>query len=403
MGVLSPLGAGVSRNLLALRQHCSALTCESFRWGSFSRDHIVGRVPSTAYASGGFDPSEWFSVKELRRFDRFIQLGIVAAHEAVQQARLADLDAASRADVSVSIGSGIGGLDTIAGAAANVPGQGRPFYLPSVLINSCAGEVARRYGFRGAAEGNAASCATGTIAIGKAFQAIRDGYSTVVIAGASEAAVSAAGVKVFADLNALAASKPHAPNAASRPFDAERSGFVLSEGAAIVVLEARDHAIARHAPIFGEIVGFAQSTDAHDLIAPDPKGLGAERAMRGALADAALMPHEVEWINAHATGTPLGDDIEITAIEHVFAGQSKTVISSIKGLTGHTLGASGAIEVVLGLAALRFGMVLPNYNLERPSRQTFLRRPKQAEPYRSGYCLSNSFGFGGVNASLIMQ
>ncbi|RUT24317.1 hypothetical protein C0V97_17270 [Asaia sp. W19] len=401
MGIVSPLAVGVSSSLEALHAKRTPLTRERFQWGGFSRAHVVGRVPSRTYRVGGYTPDEWFSAKEQRRLDRFIQLGIVAAREAVCQARLMQLDAATRAGIAVSIGSGIGGLDTIARTASSVPGQGRPFYLPSVLINSCAGEIARRYGFLGGAEGNSASCATGTIAIGKAFQAIRDGYQSIVVAGATEAAVTPAGIKVFADLNALAeATDPHA---ASRPFDRARTGFVLSEGAAVLVLEARDHAISRGAPILGEITGFSQSADAHDLVAPDPLGQGAERAMRGALRDAGISPDAIGWVNAHATGTPLGDDIEIGAIEGVFAGYGEVVVSSIKGLTGHALGASGAIETVLGIAAMRTGMIPPNYNLEQPSRVSFLNRPQSDLPYRGGYCLSNSFGFGGVNAALVFH
>lgn len=403
MGVISPLGVGVPKNLIALRERQTGLERKSFLWGEVTRDYIVGCIPSITRDLGGYDPSEWFSHKEQRRLDRFIQIGIVAAQEAIHQARLPEMDAQSRTAVSVSIGSGIGGLETIGNASNAIPGRGRPFYLPSVLINSCAGEIARRYGFRGAAEGNSASCATGTIAIGKAFQAIRDGYGSIVVAGATEAAVTPSGLKVFADVNALATTHYDAASEASRPFDTDRTGFVLSEGAAIVVLEARDHALARKAPILGEILGFSQSADAHDLLAPDPIGAGAERAMRGALNDAEVASDAVAWINAHATSTPLGDDIEIMAIERVFGSSSKAVISSIKGLTGHALGASGAIEVVLSLAAMRSGIILPNFNLRQPSRQTIFRRPEVPECFEGGCCLSNSFGFGGVNASLIMQ
>jgi len=398
-GAVSPLGLGTAENWNALLSGTANLEIERFLYDRASTRFCVGRVPDRL--EGLYE--RLLTRKERHRLDRFILLGIVAAEEAIGQAGIDRLSEAARRDIGVIIGSGIGGLNTIVEAAKHMEQEKTVFYLPGVLTNSCSASVSARHGFRGGAYSASGACATGTLTIGQAFRAIRDGYNDIMVAGGTEAPVNAAGIKVFDNLRALGHDESLSARQISRPWDVGRTGFVLSEGAAVVVLEEHDHAHRRNAPILGEVVGFGQSADAGDLVAPEPSGAGPVAAMRAALRDAGWQPNDIDWINAHATGTPHGDDVELDAIEQVFGdrdAERPLFVSSSKGLTGHLLGASGALQAVLGLEALRHDIVPPNTNLVTPSRLSRFHLPVEPVTRPLSTFMLNSFGFGGVNGCL---
>ena len=355
-----------------------------------------------------FDPADWLDPREVRRVDRVGHFGLAAAAEAIAQAGLHDPDRGADIDprrVAVVVGSGVGGLTTLEdGVATRVtrgPERVGPLLVPMMMPNATAGLIALHHGFRGAALAVATACASGANSIGEAAALIRAGRADVVVAGGSEAAITPTALAGFARMGALS-RRHHDPAGASRPFDRDRDGFVMGEGAGIVVLERADHAERRGATVLGEVAGYGATCDAHHLTAPDPAGEGALACMEEALADAGISPAEVSHVNAHGTSTPLNDKAESDALVRLFGGTTPPVTST-KGVTGHLVGAAGAVEAVLGLLSARHGLVPPVANLTDPDVDPAVDLVRgEPRPVTGRVVLSNSFGFGGHNASLVL-
>jgi 3-oxoacyl-[acyl-carrier-protein] synthase II len=370
---------------------------------------IAGQVPAGVRAEGGLTLGEWIPVKDQKKMDRFIHLALVAATEAVEDSGWLPQDEAGCEATGVMIGSGIGGLQTIFEASKLVlDGKIKrisPFFIPSALINLASGHLSIKYGFKGPNHSAVTACATGVHAIGDAMRLIKLGDADVMVAGGAEAAVCELGIGGFAASRALSTAFNDTPTKASRPWDKDRDGFVMGEGAGVVVLEELDHARARGAKIYGEVVGYGLSGDAHHITAPADGHEGAFRAMRAAFRNGGLVAEDVQYVNAHGTSTPMGDDLELEAVERFFGDAGRKIaMSSTKSATGHLLGAAGAIESIFSLLAIRDGVAPPTLNLEAPSRESVIDRVALSAQDRVVDCvLSNSFGFGGTNASIIFR
>jgi 3-oxoacyl-[acyl-carrier-protein] synthase II len=409
MGIACPLGVGVSHVWKRLIEgHSGISPIQSFD-ASDSPAKIAGTVPSGIRADGGLDLAEWLPSKDVKKMDRFIHLAIVAAVEAVEDSGWAPQTEEDQWASGVMIGSGIGGLHTIYEASLLVAsGRGRrlsPFFIPASLINLASGHVSIRYGFKGPNHSVVTACATGVHALGDAARLIMLGDADVMVAGGAEAAVNPLGIAGFCASRALSTAFNDNPTAASRPWDRDRDGFVMGEGAGVVVLEELEHAKARGAKIYAEIVGYGLSGDAHHITAPAEGHEGAFRAMKAAFRNGGLSPSDVQYVNAHGTSTPLGDDLELEAVERMFGDHAqKIAMSSTKSATGHLLGAAGAIEAVFSILAIRDNVAPPTLNLENPSRASAIDRVAlQAQERRIDTVLSNSFGFGGTNASILFR
>jgi 3-oxoacyl-[acyl-carrier-protein] synthase II len=409
MGIVSPLGIGVEhvwRRLIAGTSGISSI--QSFDVGDLPAK-VAGEVPAGVRAEGGLDLAEWIPVKDMKKMDRFIQLGMVAAIEAVEDSGWLPEGEEDRCATGVMIGSGIGGLQSIYEASVQVhEGKVRrlsPFFIPSALINLVSGHVSIRYGFKGPNHSAVTACATGVHAIGDAARLIALGDADVMVAGGAEAAVCALGIGGFCASRALSTGFNDEPTKASRPWDRDRDGFVMGEGAGVLVLEEYEHAKKRGAKIYAEIGGYGLSGDAHHITAPAEGHDGAFRAMKAALRNGGVDPSEVQYVNAHGTSTPLGDDLELSAVERFFGDHARSVaMSSTKSATGHLLGAAGAIEAVFSILAIRDGVAPPTLNLDEPSRPSVIDRvAKVAQERPIKVALSNSFGFGGTNASVIFR
>ena len=409
MGIACPLGLGVERvwkRLVAGESGIGAI--QSFDTTELTAK-IAGQVPIGTSAEGGLDLNEWIPVKDQKKMDRFIHLAVVAASEAVEDSGWVPGDEDARCATGVMIGSGIGGLGTIYEASILVyTGKTRrlsPFFIPSALINLASGHVSIKYGFKGPNHSVVTACATGVHAIGDAARLIILGDADVMVAGGAEGAVNELGMGGFCASRALSTGFNDRPAAASRPWDRDRDGFVMGEGAGVVVLEELEHARARGAKIYGEVGGYGMSGDAHHITAPAEGHEGAFRAMKAAFRNGGTLPSEVQYVNAHGTSTPLGDDLELEAVERFFGDDARGLaMSSTKSATGHLLGAAGAIEAIFSLLAIRDGVVPPTLNLENPSRESVIDRvPLQAQQRRVDVALSNSFGFGGTNASILFK
>lgn len=354
-----------------------------------------------------FNPEGYIDPKEVRRLDRFCQFALVAAHKAVKQS---GLDLPNHPDpyrCGVVIGSGIGGLNEIEAQHATLydrgPSRVSPFMIPKLIVNAASGNVSVHYGLKGPSSAVATACASGNNAIGDAFRLIQHDMADVMITGGSEAAVTPMGVSGFARMNALS-TRNDSPETASRPFDRDRDGFVLSEGAGIVVLEEYEHARRRGATILAEVCGYGMTSDGNHMTAPDPTGAGAARAMAAAIRDARLNPTDIDYVNAHGTSTPLGDKAETVAIKRVFEAHAhKFCVSSTKSHLGHLLGASGGVEFVVSVLSLLHQVAPPTINLENPDEECDLDYvPNEPRPLKINYVLTNSFGFGGHNACLVV-
>jgi 3-oxoacyl-[acyl-carrier-protein] synthase II len=409
MGIVSPLGIGIEHVWQRLIAGCSGISAiQSFDVSDLPAK-VAGEVPAGIRAEGGLDLSEWIPVKDMKKMDRFIQLGLVAAIEAVEDSGWLPEDEEDRCATGVMIGSGIGGLQSIYDASVQVhEGKVRrlsPFFIPSALINLVSGHVSIRYGFKGPNHSAVTACATGVHAIGDAARLISLGEADVMVAGGAEAAVCALGIGGFCASRALSTAFNDEPARASRPWDRDRDGFVMGEGAGVLVLEEYEHAKKRGAKIYAEIGGYGLSGDAHHITAPAEGHDGAFRAMKAALRNGGVEPSEIQYVNAHGTSTPLGDDLELSAVERFFGDHARTVaMSSTKSATGHLLGAAGAIEAVFSILAIRDGVAPPTLNLEEPSRESVIDRvAKVAQERPIKVALSNSFGFGGTNASVIFR
>ncbi len=399
LGLVTPLGLSVKdtwRAILAGQSGASSIT-----------QFDVSEYPVQFSASvKGFEPKDYVDVKELRKMDTFIVYGLAAADEALADAGLDE--SVDKERVGVAIGSGIGGLPLIEKTRDILHAQGpkriSPFFIPGAIINMVSGQVSIRHGLKGPNIAVVTACTTGAHNIGYAARSIAYGDADVMVTGGTEMATSPLGVSGFAAVRALS-RRNHDPKGASRPFDAGRDGFVLGDGAGVMVLESLDHAKARGANIYAELVGFGQSADASHMTLPDPQGDGGARAMKSALSDAKLSVADVDYINAHATSTPAGDELELLAIQRAFGENAqKLKISSTKSMTGHLLGAAGAIEAIFSVLAIRDGVAPPTINLvDPPSAFDLNLVPLVAQPGNIDVALSNSFGFGGTNASLIFQ
>ncbi len=409
MGIACPLGLGVERVWRRLVNGESGIRAiQSFDTTELTAK-IAGQVPVGTRAEGGLDLSEWIPIKDQKKMDRFIHLAVVAASEAVEDSGWVPPDEDERCATGVMIGSGIGGLGTIYDASVMVyTGKTRrlsPFFIPSALINLASGHVSIKYGFKGPNHSVVTACATGVHAIGDAARLIAWGDADVMVAGGAEGAVNELGMAGFCASRALSTNFNDNPTAGSRPWDRDRDGFVMGEGAGVVVLEELEHAQKRGAKIYGEVCGYGMSGDAHHITAPAEGHEGAYRAMKAAFRNGGMQPGDVQYVNAHGTSTPLGDDLELEAVERFFGDDGRGLaMSSTKSATGHLLGAAGAIEAIFSLLAIRDGVVPPTLNLENPSRDSVIDRvPLHAQERRVDVALSNSFGFGGTNASILFK
>lgn len=359
----------------------------------------------------GFNPEPVLDKREARRLDRCTQLGLVAADEAVRESGI-DFNAGVFERRGIVIGSGIGGIRTIEDGLNTMRDRGwsrmSPFTVPRLMVNAVTGNISIRYNLQGPSSAHATACASSGHAIGDAMGYIQRGLADVMLAGGSEAAVSPLCIGAFSTMKALS-KRNDEPEKASRPFDQDRDGFVLSEGAAVFVLESLEHARARGATIQAELVGFGNSCDAGHITAPDPEGRGACRSMRLAMADACLNPEQIGYVNAHGTSTSLGDSAEVAAVLNVFGDHARAsaggslIMSSTKSMIGHCLGASGAVETIACIHAVRDGVIAPTINLENPDEGFDLDlAPGDARERATQYVMNNTFGFGGHNVSLIV-
>ena len=408
IGMVTPLGSGVDHNWSQIIAGKSGISrIEGFDVSDISCQ-IAGQVPG-ASAVGGLNLDDWIDPREQRKQDRFIQLGLVAACQAVEDSDWKPQDRGSQNRTGVMIGSGIGGLESIVKTDQLMHDKGprriSPFFIPSALINLISGHVSIRYGFRGPNHAVVTACSTGAHAIGDAARMVALDDADVMVAGGAEAAVCRIGMAGFAAARALSTSYNDMPEVASRPWDKGRDGFVMGEGAGIVVLEELEHAKARGAKIYGEIKGYGMSGDAHHITAPAEDGDGGFRAMQAALKRAALVPSDIDYVNAHGTSTPLGDLIEAKAVARLLGDAASNVsISSTKSATGHLLGAAGAIEAIYAIKTVQTGDLPPTLNLYDPEDQVadFDLVPLKSRHRKVRNAMSNSFGFGGTNASLII-
>lgn len=407
LGLVTPLASGVEETwsrLLDGQSGAGPIT-------RFNPERVQTRyaceVPLGDGSDGTFNADDWMEPKERRKVDDFILYGVAAADQAVRDAGWTPEDEESRLRTGVMIGSGIGGLQSIEATtllmAEKGPRRVSPFFIPGALINLISGQVSIRYGFKGPNHSVVTACSTGAHAIGDAARLIQWGDADVMVAGGAEAAICEIGIAGFNACKALSTKREDDPKAASRPYDADRDGFVMGEGAGIVVLEEYEHAKARGAKIYAEVLGYGLSGDAYHITAPAEDGDGGFRSMTAALERAGLQPSDVDYINAHGTST-MADVIELAAVERLLGDAVGTVtMSSTKSATGHLLGAAGAIEAIFSILAIRDQVAPPTINLDNPAVDTALDlAPNGKRERKIDVALSNSFGFGGTNASLLV-
>jgi 3-oxoacyl-[acyl-carrier-protein] synthase II len=406
IGAISPLGLNINTSWDGILSGKSGIR----KIDRFNTDRLSSKIAGLVDLSeSGFNPEKFINPKDIKKMDLFIQYGIGAAVEAVEDSgwkptRQEDLD-----NTGVLIGSGIGGLKQIEATVINYhqsqSNKVSPFFIPSSLINLISGHVSIKYGFSGPNNAVVTACSTGAGAIGDAMRIIQYGDADVMIAGGSEAAITEIGIAGFASAKTLSTKYNDNPEQACRPWDKGRDGFIISEGAGVVVLEEYEHAKKRGAKIYGEIVGYGSTGDAYHITSPHPEGRGAKNAMKRALKDGDIDPSRVDYINAHGTSTPVGDEIELRAVESVFFdSNSKIKMSSTKSATGHLLGGTGALEFIFSILAIRDQVAPPTLNLDDPLDNIKINLvPHQSQETKIEYVLSNSFGFGGTNICLLIK
>lgn len=400
VGLVSPLGVGVERNWKAILDGENGIgPITKFDASEYS-SRIAGEVK-------GFDPLDFIDRKEVRKMDHFIQYAIAAAHLAVEDSGIqGQILGGDR--TGVYVGSGIGGIGAIENQHTILlekgPGRVSPFFLISSIINEAAGQISIKYRARGPNSATATACTTSTHAVGDSFRIIARGDADIMIAGGAEAPITPLGLAGFCSMRALSVRNDE-PHKASRPFDAQRDGFVIGEGAGILILEELDIALKRGARIYAEIVGYGMSADAYHVSAPCLDGEGAYQSMKRALDDCGILPEEIDYINAHGTSTPYNDKIETLAIKKLFGEHAyKIGVNSTKSMTGHLLGAAGALETAISILCLTDQIMPPTINYEHPDPECDLDYvPNKSRPAEVRYALSNSFGFGGTNGSLIFK
>jgi 3-oxoacyl-[acyl-carrier-protein] synthase II len=400
IGVVTPVGNSLEEFWNNLAGGVSGV-------GPITRFDTEGYDSKIAAEVKNFNPTDFIDRKEARRMDRFTHYALAATARAVEHAGL-NMDKINRDRAAVILGSGVGGLETLEDQHRVLmqrgPGRISPFFIPMMISNMGAGQVAIRYGLRGCNVTTTSACASSNNAIGDAFKLIQYGQADIVISGGSEAPITPLAVAGFCSMKALS-TRNHEPSLASRPFDSGRDGFVIGEGAVILVLEEMEHALARGAEILAEITGYGASCDAYHITAPDPEGAGAALAMRMALADSGIAPEAVDYINAHGTSTPLGDKLETLAIKEVFGDHAhRLAVSSTKSMTGHLLGAAGGLEAAVCVLVISRGFIPPTINLTAPDPECDLDYvPNTGRKADVKVALSNSFGFGGHNATLVFE
>ncbi len=409
MGLVTPLACGVEATWSRLIEGRSG----AGKIAQFDASHlacdIACEVPLGDGTDGTFNADDWMAPKEARKVDRFILFAMAAAQQAIEDADWTPEAESDRERTGVIIGSGIGGLSTIADTSIILKEKGprrvSPFFIPGSLINLCSGQVSIRYGFKGPNHSVVTACSTGAHAIGDGARMIKYGDADVMIAGGAEAAICELGIAGFAACKALSTGYNDEPTRASRPYDKGRDGFVMGEGAGVVVLEEYEHAKARGAHIYAEVAGYGLSGDAYHITSPAPDGDGGFRAMSAALRDAGMSAGDLDYVNAHGTSTPLGDEIELGAVTRMLGDAAGSVtMSSTKSAIGHLLGAAGAVEAIFSVLAIRDGVAPPTLNLEDPSVESVVDlAPLKAVRRKIDVALSNSFGFGGTNASLVLR
>jgi 3-oxoacyl-[acyl-carrier-protein] synthase II len=400
IGMISPLGVGNEATWQGLVEGRSGIgPITKFDASAYSA-RIAGEVR-------GFDPEKWIEKKEVKKSDTFIHYAIAAAQMAVDDAKL-DTKALDPDRLGVIIGSGIGGLPLIEEMHRKLiergPARISPFFIPGLIVNLATGQISIRFNARGPSSAPATACATGAHAIGDAFKIIQRDEADVMFAGGSEAVVTPLAVGGFAAMRALS-TRNDEPERASRPWDKERDGFVMGEGSGVLIIEEREHALARGATIYCELTGYGMTSDAYHITSPSEDGEGMARVMKRALKDAKLEPKDIQYINAHGTSTPVGDRIETKAIKTVFGeGAGQVAISSTKSMTGHLLGAAGGLESAIAAMTIKTGIIPPTINYENPDPECDLDYvPNKARQAEVTNVLSNSFGFGGTNATLIFS
>ncbi len=406
LGSVNPLGASAEQswqNLLAGQSGASVIT-------SFNVDDLPCKIAcSIERGEDAFNPDAYIEPKEQKRVDDFIIYAIAAADMALADSGYAAESEEQQYRTGVMIGAGIGGLQGIEDGAFTVRDRGprrlSPFFIPGALINLAGGQVSIRHGLKGPNHAVVTACSTGAHAIGDAARLIMLDDADVMVAGGTESAICRLGIAGFAACRALSTNFNDTPENGSRPYDADRDGFVMGEGAGVVVLEEYEHAKARGARIYAEIVGYGLSGDAYHITSPAEDGSGGFRSMQAALKRSGLSPEDIGYVNAHGTSTPLGDEIELKAVERLFGGDSDGLaMSSTKSAIGHLLGAAGAVEAIFSILAMRDGIVPPTLNLDNPSVETPINLvPHKAQEKKVRAALSNSFGFGGTNASLVFK
>ncbi|MBI3419486.1 MAG: beta-ketoacyl-ACP synthase II [Proteobacteria bacterium] len=414
MGIVSPMGYGLKANWDHLTQSRSGISAITKFEAADLACRVAGFIPRATPENPNdpavLNPDRHVAPKDQKKMDDFILYAIAAADEAIADSGWKPETDEDCERTGVMIGSGIGGLNSIYETSIVLKERGpkrvSPFFIPMSLINLASGQVSIKYGFTGPNHANVTACSTGAHAIGDAGRMIRYGDADIMVAGGAEAAVGRIGMAGFAALRALSTHFNDQPEKASRPYDKDRDGFVMGEGAGVVVLEELEHAKKRGARIYAELIGYGLSGDAHHMTAPADDGSGGFRAMRNALKDASITPADIDYINAHGTSTPLGDEIELGAIKRLFGNAiGKVSVSSTKSAIGHLLGAAGGVEAIYSILAARHDLLPPTLNLDNPSEncQGIDLVPHKAREKKINIALSNSFGFGGTNACLIFR